>query len=164
MHWQIPWRHFGKPTPYIIVMSVALDKRKSRTPDSLFPPDKYVNKPGVVVFAEHSTRLRDGTPVTYDREALEKIARNCNRRIEETGNYAAVCIGHTDEDSSDKPLIGFADRFPRLDHPHLFIQWAHKPAPPNDFLAKAHCQVTFQRLAHWIVPFTDRAPTARLRY
>jgi hypothetical protein len=105
------WRHFGKPTPYITVMSVAVDKPKNRTADSLFPPDKYVNKPGVVVFAEHRTRLRDGTPVTYDREVLEKIARNCNRRIEETGNYAAVCIGHTDEDGSDKPLIGFAGPF-----------------------------------------------------
>jgi len=92
-------------------MSVAVDKPKNRTADSLFSPDKFVTKPGVVVFAEHRTQLRDGTPVTYDREVLEKIAANCNRRIEETGNYAAVCIGHTDRDSGDKPLVGFAGPF-----------------------------------------------------
>jgi hypothetical protein len=76
-----------------------------------FAPDKFVTVPGVVVFAEHSTHLRDGTPVTYDRDALEQIAACCNRRIEETGNYAAVCIGHTDRDDGDKPLIGFAGPF-----------------------------------------------------
>jgi hypothetical protein len=76
-----------------------------------FPPDKFVTVPGVAVFAEHSTHLRDGTPVTYDRDALEQIAACCNRRIDETGNYAAVCIGHTDGDDGDKPLIGFAGPF-----------------------------------------------------
>lgn len=76
-----------------------------------FPPEKFITIPGVVVFAEHATHLRDGTPVTYDREVLEKIAACCNQRIEETGNYAAVCIGHTDTSDGDKPLIGFAGPF-----------------------------------------------------
>jgi len=76
-----------------------------------FPPDQYVFRPGVVVFAEHSATLRDGTPVRYDRRALERIAANCNRRIEETGNYAAVCIGHTERSEEDKPLVGFAGPF-----------------------------------------------------
>ncbi|GAB4130280.1 MAG: hypothetical protein Kow0040_07860 [Thermogutta sp.] len=76
-------------------MTIADAKPENRSTDDPFPRDKFVTKPGVIVFAEHSTRLRDGTPVTYDRDALERIAGNCNRRIEETGNYAAVCIGHT---------------------------------------------------------------------
>ncbi|MBC7353287.1 MAG: hypothetical protein H5U08_13070 [Thermogutta sp.] len=82
-------------------MSVSVDKPKNRTADSLFSPDKYVNKPGVVVFAEHSTRLPDGTPVTYDRDALEKIARNCSvlLLIQQEGRfmncpYDTLCLWH----------------------------------------------------------------------
>lgn len=76
-----------------------------------FPGDVFVRVPDVVVFSEHATTLRDGTPVVYDREALEQIAANCNRRIEETGNYAAICIGHTEKGDDEKPLIGFAGPF-----------------------------------------------------
>lgn len=90
-------------------MSLAVTKSKSDKPR--FPPEKFQTIRDVAVFAEHKTKLRDGTPVTYDRVVLEKIAANCNRRIEETGNYAAVCIGHTDKDQGDKPLIGFAGPF-----------------------------------------------------
>jgi hypothetical protein len=63
------------------------------------------------VFAEHQTQLRDGRPVHYTPEVLERIAANCNRRIERTGNWAAVCIGHTDAQEGPKPLIGFAGPF-----------------------------------------------------
>ncbi len=90
-------------------MSTAADKQK--TAPGRFPADEFRTIPRVVVFAEHRTKLRDGTPVTYDRDALERIAANCNRRIEETGNYAGVCLGHTDKDDGDKPLIGFAGPF-----------------------------------------------------
>lgn len=92
-------------------MTVALRKQNSRSHAERFPAEEFTRIPGVIVFAEHSTTLRDGTPVTYDRDALEKIARNCNRRIEETGNYAAVCLGHIYESVSAKPLIGFAGPF-----------------------------------------------------
>ena len=89
-------------------MSVGTQPRKANDP---FPEEKFLKIPGVVVFTEHRTRLRDGRPAVYDRETLERIAANCNRRIDETGNYAAVCIGHTSPENSDKPLIGFAGPF-----------------------------------------------------
>ncbi len=76
-----------------------------------FPEDRFRHIPEVVVFAEHSTQLRDGQPVHYDRQVLERIAANCNRRIQRTGNWAAVCIGHTDSQQQPKPLVGFAGPF-----------------------------------------------------
>ena len=137
-------------------MSLAVDKPKNRTADSLFPPDKYVNKPGVVVFAEHSTRLRDGTPVTYDREALEKIARNCNRRIEETGNYAAVCIGHTTLISRSSVSQSAFRRSIIHFYPPGTTSVSLQPASPRKANVGLPSSV-------WSIHFTDRATTAQLR-
>lgn len=76
-----------------------------------FPADRFRRLSGVVVFAEHQTQLRDGRPVEYSEEALRRIAANCNRRIAQSGNWAAVCIGHTDGNGPPKPLVGFAGPF-----------------------------------------------------
>lgn len=83
---------------------LALSKRR-------FPAERFRHFPAVVVFAEHRTQLRDGRPVHYTPEALERIAANCNRRIQRSGNWAAVCIGHTEPQAGPKPLIGFAGPF-----------------------------------------------------
>ena len=83
-------------------------RQKSR---ERFPQERFEHLPGVVVFAEHRTQLRDGRPAEYSPEVLRRIAASCNRRIARTGNWAAVCIGHTDPKQGPKPLIGFAGPF-----------------------------------------------------
>lgn len=88
------WPHLAQPTPYIIIMSTLVSNKATPRSRKIrrFPPEKFITIPGVVVFAEHATHLRDGTPVNYDREALEKIAACCNRQVKGIGNDAAVCI------------------------------------------------------------------------
>ena len=76
-----------------------------------FSSERFEHLPDVVVFAEHRTQLRDGQPVEYSPEVLRRIAACCNRRIARTGNWAAVCIGHTNPQQGPKPLIGFAGPF-----------------------------------------------------
>lgn len=76
-----------------------------------FPAERFRHLAGVVVFAEHKTQLRDGRPVEYTEEVLRRVAANCNRRIAQSGNWAAVCIGHTEAKEPPKPLIGFAGPF-----------------------------------------------------
>jgi len=75
-------------------MSTLVSNKANLSPRKAqrFPPEKFITIPGVVVFAEHRTYLRDGTPVTCDREAFEKITACCSRRVEKIGNTAAVCI------------------------------------------------------------------------
>lgn len=70
--------------------------------------------PGVVVFAEHSARNpRTDELEIYDREALEKIADRCNRRIEETGDFAVLCDGHTrrGKEIDDPDVLGYVGPF-----------------------------------------------------
>ena len=68
----------------------------------------------VPVFREHVAQLSDGRNVTFDREVLERIVENCNRRIAETGDYAAITVGHTKrpgEPGEQPPVVGFAGPF-----------------------------------------------------
>lgn len=51
------------------------------------------------IFAEHTTKDRDGNLVVYDRAALQAIKDRCNKRISDTGDFAALTEGHTPEDS-----------------------------------------------------------------
>lgn len=65
---------------------------------SKFAPDKYRRVRHIPVFAEHTTRRKkDGKEevVLYDRRALQAIADRCNRRILDTGDFAALTAGHT---------------------------------------------------------------------
>lgn len=91
------------------------------TIEEKFPADRFVTLPDQVIFAEHTTRLKNGQQVVYDRSVLEQIAANCNRRIQETGNYAAVCIGHTEGSGPAKPLIGFAGPFRVQQHQNRWV-------------------------------------------
>lgn len=82
-----------------------------------FPEQEFLNIRDVPVFAEHETVTRAGKPIKFGLDELSKIAERCNRRIETSGDYAAITIGHTPspEDSAkgapDPDVIGFAGPF-----------------------------------------------------
>lgn len=60
-----------------------------------FSPQEYDLHPNVPLFAEHTTRDREGNMVIYDRNALSAILDRCNHRISDTGNFAPLIEGHT---------------------------------------------------------------------
>lgn len=60
-----------------------------------FPSDEFDTIQNVPVFAEHATTLRDGRRMEFGLEQLKLICDRCNQRIAETGDYAAITIGHT---------------------------------------------------------------------
>src|SRR5574340_384506 len=94
--------------------AAALPQANVRRPGEAFDPNIWVTVQNVPVFKEHTTTRstcracgehnRDGvcpacgTPaevLRFGREELEAIANRCNQRIRETGDYAALVIGHT---------------------------------------------------------------------
>lgn len=85
-----------------------------------FPEDRFATIENVPVFVEHETLSRpdsDGRrrKLRFTRRELDQIVDKCNQRIEETGDYAAVVVGHTPKDPkgpTDMPeLVGFAGPF-----------------------------------------------------
>lgn len=82
-----------------------------------FPESEFVNVSNVPVFAEHETVTRDGKPIKFGRDELAKIVERCNRRIEDTGDYAAITAGHTPspeaaERGAEQPdVLGYAGPF-----------------------------------------------------
>lgn len=79
-----------------------------------FDDSRYLTLRNVPIFAEHETTARDGRKLRFTRNELEAIAERCNRRIRETGDYAAITLGHTPEPGSaapDPPLVGAAGPF-----------------------------------------------------
>ena len=60
-----------------------------------FPAEQFVTLPNVPVFREHKTRAVDGRMLEFGMQQLQMVANRCNRRIAETGDYAAIVIGHT---------------------------------------------------------------------
>ena len=80
-----------------------------------FPSGEYVTLPNVPVFREHKTRAVDGRQLEFGMGQLKAVCDRCNRRIAETGDYAAVVIGHTpDPSQADAPqpeLVGYAGPF-----------------------------------------------------
>jgi hypothetical protein len=85
-----------------------------RIADEKFTPDKFDRVRDVCVFAEHDTVDSKGREQHYDRSALEAIVERCNRRIQETGDFAVLTDGHTpDSEEASKgagqpKVIGFA--------------------------------------------------------
>lgn len=70
---------------------------------------EYEHIPDVAVFAEHTTTARDGRTLTFGPKELQAIADNCNRRIEESGDFAAVSVMHTpNQPGGDMPNEGIA--------------------------------------------------------
>lgn len=77
----------------------------------------FTTIPNVPIFAEHKTIARDGRQLLFGREELQAIVDRCNRRIAETGDYAAVVIGHTPDPEAEAAgatqpdVVGFAGPF-----------------------------------------------------
>ena len=80
-----------------------------------FPSDQYVTMANIPVFRAHATKARDGRTLKFDQTTLTAVCNRCNRRIAETGDYAAIVIGHTSdpgEENSEAPeLVGYAGPF-----------------------------------------------------
>src|SRR5574340_1365156 len=78
-----------------------------------FPEDQFLTLLNVPVFAEHETLAKDGRALRFTRRELMAVAERCNRRIRETGDYAAISLGHTSEDeaAAAPPVIGYAGPF-----------------------------------------------------
>ena len=72
-----------------------LPRANVRDPANPFPNDQYVKVSDVAIFAEHQTRTPDGQPQRFDQGALQRLIDRGNERIETSGDYAAVCVGHT---------------------------------------------------------------------
>lgn len=85
-----------------------------RTGPQVFGEDEFVRVANVPVFVAHETTTRKGRRLNFGPRELAAIAANCNRRIERTGDYTAVVIGHTADPATAGPaappqeLIGFA--------------------------------------------------------
>lgn len=62
----------------------------------------YAHFRNVPVFVEHETTARDGRSLKFGRKELAQVADRCNRRIQDSGDYAAVVIGHTPEKADDQ--------------------------------------------------------------
>jgi hypothetical protein len=80
-----------------------------------FPAEQYVTLPNVPVFREHQTRAVDGRQLQFGMRQLQAVCDRCNRRIAETGDYAAIVIGHTpdpaDAHARQPELVGYAGPF-----------------------------------------------------
>ncbi len=79
-----------------------------------FPEDEFLTIENVPVFCEHETVASDGREIKFGYHELKLVADRCNRRIAETGDYAAITIGHTPSPeakasgAADPDLVGFA--------------------------------------------------------
>ena len=79
-----------------------------------FPEDEFVLVSNVPVFAEHTTTAKDGRQLRFGLQELQAVANRCNQRIQQSGDYAAICFGHTPSPDEDKPmpeLCGYAGPF-----------------------------------------------------
>ena len=80
------------------------------TLDKQLDSEQFLLIPRVPIFREHYLRLPDGRTVYFDRAKLQQIADNCNRRIEQTGDYVPIVVSHTGK-GIDPPCVGFAGPF-----------------------------------------------------
>lgn len=83
-----------------------------------FPETEFVRYANVPVFAEHETITSKGRRLKFTRHELAAIVERCNRRIRESGDYAAITVGHTADPVSvasgqavEPEVIGFAGPF-----------------------------------------------------
>lgn len=67
----------------------------------------------VPVFVEHQRALRTGRTLCFTRKELQKVVDRSNKRINDTGDFAPVVIGHTSNDpyAPKPPKIGWAGPF-----------------------------------------------------
>ena len=80
-----------------------------------FPAEQYVTLANIPVFREHKTRAVDGRMLEFGMQQLQMVCDRCNRRITETGDFAAVVVGHThppeDQNAPEPELVGYAGPF-----------------------------------------------------
>jgi hypothetical protein len=80
-----------------------------------FPDDEFVTVPNVPVFAEHTTKSsKDGRELKFGPQELKLVADRCNQRIQQSGDFAAVCFGHTPSPGDNAPMpeiCGYAGPF-----------------------------------------------------
>lgn len=90
------------------IQNVAVAELKR--PD--FSSDEWVTEPNVLVFKEHEAQTAAGKPVRFGQRELEMIAATMNRRIQSSGDYPQIAIGHNDDDPShEKPSVGCGGPF-----------------------------------------------------
>lgn len=82
-------------------------------PGRIINSDDYALFENVPVFVEHERQLKNGRILQFGRDELQKVADRSNRRIEETGDFCPVVIGHTSEEDPkvNPPKIGWAGPF-----------------------------------------------------
>jgi len=92
-----------------------LPQANVRRADQAFPDGEFVTLENVPVFAEHETTTKDGRKIRFTHRELQLVAERCNRRIRDTGDYAAITLGHTpdpDDPNGQQPdIAGFAGPF-----------------------------------------------------
>ena len=90
-----------------------LPEASTTDPSRILDSDEYEVYKNVPVFVEHTRTLKSGRELRFGRDELEMLAERSNRRIEETGDFAPVVIGHTNPDPAapDPPKIGWAGPF-----------------------------------------------------
>jgi len=82
--------------------------------ESQFGEDEFLAVDNVPVFCEHETTTKDGRQIVFGYDELKLVADRCNRRIAESGDYAAISIGHTPSPEAksagapDPDVVGFA--------------------------------------------------------
>lgn len=95
----------------------GLPVANTRTPGELYTAEDFITIRNVPVFAEHETTNTGGRHLRFGASELQSIADRCNRRIAETGDYAALTLGHTpspEQTARGKAmpdLVGFAGPF-----------------------------------------------------
>ncbi len=67
----------------------------------IFDPNKYVCRPSVEIFTEHSIRGKDGKEIKVGKEDLEQFAKVNNEKAAK-GALSTVGAGHTFDDQYDK--------------------------------------------------------------
>lgn len=73
-------------------------------------PNKWHTVESVPLLDEHTMTDDNGNPIAdVDRQALEEIAHNNNKKVYETGDPATLILGHTSDDprAPEKPAQGF---------------------------------------------------------
>lgn len=105
-----PWTGYQDPALQ------GLPQANVRQPGQ-FPADEFVTVPNIPVFQEHETVTSSGKQLKFGREELQAVVDRCNRRITESGDYAAVTIGHTPDPDQKAagaempPIVGFCGPF-----------------------------------------------------
>lgn len=75
-----------------------------------FNPQKWHTVESVPLLDEHTMTDGNGNPIAdVNRQALQEIANNNNRKVRETGDPATLILGHTSDDprAEEKPAQGF---------------------------------------------------------